>query len=223
MSAITKRIFLIGSLLVTITGAVMLAGVNFADDYEMMFITSGALVLFLGIILLISGFLSPVVAESSRGRMLGAFLIVGSLIGIVGVLTVYSTYGMVMIGGAILILIAFLAWPCVCIQGGRGARSQVVGVASAHDRISISEIAGITGLSEQTVRSTVYDAIGKKHLLGKMEGDTFVRSESAQPTYTAPGSTTREREVVKVLVICPFCGAKTEQGLSKCQNCGADL
>lgn len=28
---------------------------------------------------------------------------------------------------------------------------------------------------------------------------------------------------VKVLVICPYCGAKTEQGIMKCQNCGADL
>ena len=28
---------------------------------------------------------------------------------------------------------------------------------------------------------------------------------------------------VKVLIICPYCGAKTEQGLLKCQNCKADL
>ncbi len=27
----------------------------------------------------------------------------------------------------------------------------------------------------------------------------------------------------KVLVICPYCGAKTEQGILVCQNCGADL
>ncbi len=27
----------------------------------------------------------------------------------------------------------------------------------------------------------------------------------------------------KVLVICPYCGAKTEQGILACQNCGADL
>lgn len=36
----------------------------------------------------------------------------------------------------------------------------------------------------------------------------------------------RERERIvteRVLVICPFCGAKTEQGLTKCQNCQADL
>jgi len=27
----------------------------------------------------------------------------------------------------------------------------------------------------------------------------------------------------KVFVICPYCGAKTEQGIMKCRNCGADL
>jgi len=27
----------------------------------------------------------------------------------------------------------------------------------------------------------------------------------------------------RVLIVCPYCGAKTEQGLLKCQNCSADL
>ncbi len=27
----------------------------------------------------------------------------------------------------------------------------------------------------------------------------------------------------KVLIICPYCGSKTEQGITKCQKCGADL
>jgi hypothetical protein len=34
----------------------------------------------------------------------------------------------------------------------------------------------------------------------------------------------RERIITeRVLVVCPYCGAKTEQGLLKCQNCRADL
>ena len=67
-------------------------------------------------------------------------------------------------------------------------------------------------------------AIGKGRLKGHMEGDVFVRDSGVSAThYTTPSTTTREREVVKVLVICPYCGAKTEQGLSKCQNCQADL
>lgn len=29
--------------------------------------------------------------------------------------------------------------------------------------------------------------------------------------------------VAKVLIICPYCGAKNEQGILKCQKCKADL
>ncbi|MHA2042114.1 MAG: zinc ribbon domain-containing protein, partial [Candidatus Thorarchaeota archaeon] len=27
----------------------------------------------------------------------------------------------------------------------------------------------------------------------------------------------------RVLVVCPYCGHKNEQGMSKCGECGADL
>ena len=32
-----------------------------------------------------------------------------------------------------------------------------------------------------------------------------------------------EDEKGKVLIVCPFCGGKTEQGIAKCQKCGADI
>lgn len=32
-----------------------------------------------------------------------------------------------------------------------------------------------------------------------------------------------EDEKGKVLIICPFCGGKTQHGITKCQKCGADL
>ncbi|MHA1247636.1 MAG: Ig-like domain-containing protein [Candidatus Thorarchaeota archaeon] len=40
-----------------------------------------------------------------------------------------------------------------------------------------------------------------------------------------PARTVKEREIVteRVLVICPFCGTKNEQGTAKCTNCGAEL
>ncbi|MBE0526629.1 MAG: hypothetical protein IH631_06775 [Candidatus Thorarchaeota archaeon] len=45
--------------------------------------------------------------------------------------------------------------------------------------------------------------------------------------YVAPPSTTtiREREIVRdrVLVICPYCGSKNEQGITTCANCDAEL
>ena len=32
-----------------------------------------------------------------------------------------------------------------------------------------------------------------------------------------------EKPATRILVICPFCGAKTEQGIALCWNCGAKL
>jgi hypothetical protein len=37
------------------------------------------------------------------------------------------------------------------------------------------------------------------------------------------GTTGRSTGKAIVLVICPYCGAKTEQGREKCQKCGANL
>ena len=33
----------------------------------------------------------------------------------------------------------------------------------------------------------------------------------------------REKIVERVLVVCPYCGHKNQQGMSKCGECGADL
>ncbi len=48
----------------------------------------------------------------------------------------------------------------------------------------------------------------------------------SQPTYVTtktPAPFATNTQAMKVLVICPYCGAKTEQGIDKCQNCRADL
>ena len=39
----------------------------------------------------------------------------------------------------------------------------------------------------------------------------------------APRVIETQRVIEKVLVVCPFCGSKNEQGLTKCVKCGADL
>ncbi len=46
--------------------------------------------------------------------------------------------------------------------------------------------------------------------------------------YKIVGSSTLEEmlsdeKAARVFIICPFCGGKTEQGLTRCQKCGADL
>ncbi|TFG30699.1 hypothetical protein EU528_07865 [Candidatus Thorarchaeota archaeon] len=194
------------------------------SDGEAMFIIPGAIMVVLGFVLLISGYITPIVSQSKTGMAIGAFLLLGSIIGIAGIFTVnvLDAGFMMIIAGPVIIALGCLAWPCICCQGSKAIRSQVIGIASAHDQISMVELSNITGASVKLVSEIVYDAIGKRELSGRMEGGTFVRSAPSTTTYSA-ASTTREREIVKVLVICPYCGAKTEQGIGKCQNCQADL
>ena len=135
-----------------------------------------------------------------------------------------------MIGGIAIVLIGYL-WP------KRQTQTRVISIAKSHERITVDEISKKSDLPSQVVSKALYKAIGKGNLKGTMEEDTFVRAEA--PTQKAPSpvvtseskpptepvtQTIREKEILtKVLVVCPFCGAKTEQGLSKCQNCQADL
>ena len=195
-------------------------GSTINDEYEGMYFIMGPIVLVLGILFLLTALFSKNASESKQARYLGIIMIFGSLVGIVGVFS-GEIGGMVSLGGSIFVVLVFLLWPCFCLQGGKNIRSKIIGVASAHDSISLSEISKITEIEESIVRDTIYDAIGKHQLLGKMSGDIFTRSGPAVTTGST--GTTKEREVVKVLVICPYCGAKTEQGVGKCQNCQADL
>ena len=210
-----RKLFLIGTILMIIAGA--LVGVLGGGDESFMM---GGPVMIVGILLLISGFITPVVSESKNGLGIGVILTIGAIVMIIG--AIGWDFVMVISGLAISMLMA-IAWPCICCQGSKAIKSQVVGVASAHERISMTELSTKTGASVKLTSEIVYDAIGKGQLSGRMEGDTFVRSVPSGTTYSAPTSATREREIVKVLVICPYCGAKTEQGIGKCQNCQADL
>ena len=223
MSAvIMKKLFLIGSIVVIIAGALMtFLGVQLTD-LEGMYSIMGPIVMIVGILFLLTGIFAKGVAETSQSRIFGIIMILGGILGVGGVFG-SEIGGTVSLVGAIFILLVFFIWPCLCCQGQKNITSQVIGVASSHERISIGEMSNITGLDETTVKRTIYDTIGKGRLSGKMEGDTFVRSLPSTTAYSTPTTTTREREIVKVLVICPFCGAKTEQGIGKCQNCGADL
>ncbi len=218
---IMKSIFRTGSIVVIVAGALMTFLGEFSD-MEGMYMIMGPIVLILGIFFLITGIFLKGVADSNHGKTFGIIMILGSILGIAGIF-IPEMGGIVSIVGAVFILLIFLIWPCCCCQSQKDLSTQVIGVASSHDRISIGEISGITGLDEKTVRESIYEAIGTGRLRGKLEGDTFVRGAPSTTTYAAPATTTREREIVKVLVICPYCGAKTEQGIGKCQNCQADL
>ncbi len=217
---IMKSLFRTGSIFVIVAGALMTFLGEFSD-MEGMYMIMGPIVMIVGIIFLITGIFSKGVADSNHGKTFGIIMILGGILGIAGIF-IPEMGGIVSIVGAVFILLIFLIWPCCCCQSQKDLSIQVIGVASSHDTISIGEISGITGLDAKVVRDSLYEAIGTGRLRGKLEGDTFVRA--ATTTYAAPAtSTTREREIVKVLVICPYCGAKTEQGIGKCQNCQADL
>jgi len=98
--------------------------------------------------------------------------------------------------------------------------TRVVGIARGHTRITMEELSEMARLPVDKVKNALYSGIASGMIHGTIEGNTFVRSA---PEAAMSSISTREREVVKVLVVCPYCGAKTEQGLSKCQNCQADL
>ncbi len=223
LELLKTKFFLIAAVMVMVCGAIFIT----ISEGESMFVISGAVFLLVGFLLLISGYMTPVVSETMSGMAIGLFLILGAIMGIVGALSIFNAEDIaypLLIGSMVVTALSCLSWPCICCQRSSGVKSQIIGVASAHDRISITELSNISGAPIKLTSEIVYDAIGKGKLKGHMDGDVFVSSSGAASTsYTAPTTTTREREVVKVLVICPYCGAKTEQGLSKCQNCQADL
>ena len=176
-----------------------------------------------GGILLITGFASDSIQETREAKGLIILMIAGCSLAILG-LTSFDTFGGGPVAiGATLVIFGFIMWPCFCCQGLKDIRSQIVGVVSAHDSTSIDEISKITGYSKPTIRYNVFAAIGKRELHGRMEDDIFIRSAPSAPAYKVPSATTKEKEAAKFLVICPYCGAKTERGISKCQNCQADL
>ena len=222
LGLLKTKLFLIGTISMIIGGAVI--GIMGIDEISIG--AFGFVLIFSGVILFISGFITPVVSESKTGMALAVFMILGAILAVGGVFALFilDEIGVpLFFGGLALAFLACLAWPCVCCQGSRDVRAQIIGIASAHDKITIAELSSISGATEKLTSQILFDAIGKRQLSGQMEGDTFVRSAPTTTTYAAPTTTTREREIVKVLVICPYCGAKTEQGIGKCQNCKADL
>jgi len=56
---------------------------------------------------------------------------------------------------------------------------------------------------------------------------TYVANPQPQPSSVMTHGSTpiapRKEVETRYLVICPYCGAKNEQGIMKCQNCSAEL
>ena len=217
-----KKLFLIGSIAAIAAGAlaiIITPMVISFDDLYVIFMSIGGVVAFIGLLLLITGNTAPVVARSKNGFIVGILLIVGSALVIAGPFAGEDIGPPVAIGGVIVALISMFMWACFCSQGKGSVRTKILGIASGHESISVSEIGSEAEIEEEMVKEILYDALGKKEIYGRIEGETFIRTAPPTTTYTAPAAA----GTVKVLVICPYCGAKTEQGLTKCQKCSADL
>ncbi|MFW9920594.1 MAG: hypothetical protein ACFFED_13405 [Candidatus Thorarchaeota archaeon] len=215
------KLFLIGSILAILAGAVMmLFAINQPSDSPI-FVILGLFVIFLGFIVLVTGYTTPSVSRGKEGVSLSYIMIIASILIMIGTLDFNALWILMLLGGGLLALTFLILWPCFCCTGKSKNRDKVIGVANAHDSITMYDLSQRTGISIDVVRDIVYDAIGKNQLVGKMEGEFFVRGRPVTTTYTPP--TTTEREIVKVLVVCPFCGAKNEQGTPKCHNCQASL
>lgn len=81
------------------------------------------------------------------------------------------------------------------------------------DRDEIYSVIELDKAHASRVYGFLHKLISRGALSGTIEDDEFVRAHPAIRAI-APAA---------VLVICPYCGAKTEQGLQNCQKCGADL
>ena len=135
----------------------------------------------------------------------GGFLVAAGLMGGWGPITAGIGAVVLFIG----LLLIFLQFKIA------GRWNKVVGVIKSHEKISIQDASGMSGVAPDKVRNIIYEAIASGDLSGTLDGGTFSRVKGTVSTTTT--------ETPRVLVVCPFCGAKTEQGLAKCQKCGADL
>ena len=110
-----------------------------------------------------------------------------------------------------------------------GVNARIVGIAQGHAKVTMDEIAKLSGASPEKVRDVLYAAIASGKLRGTIEQSTFFRSEGA-----TGGTKTVEREVMvarKVPERCFKCGAdispKDAEWVGpdsvRCPHCGAVL
>ena len=93
-------------------------------------------------------------------------------------------------------------------------RMAVLRIAQRHDRIRISEVAEQTGLTDDEVIECIKWG-SKRGIHFEIEGDEIVNLRGRHDLHRETG--------VVYMVVCPNCGTKNVQGISKCENCGAPL
>ncbi len=212
-----------------VLGAVGITVYN-PEVVEAIGIVAGVLGIIIGGLMLLSAAIAPLGTQSRLGRAYALFAVVGLITLFLAILVGNGVFGvrwanfpgvyrldesgMVVANASTeLLLLTLILWPYLCVRATNQTEKKIIGLALSRYEISMKEIAEETGIPPQAAKDVVIDAIGAGRLSGNIRGDTFVR---------ATGTATAGRDAV-VLVVCPYCGAKNEQGLTHCQNCGAEL
>ncbi len=190
----------------------------------------GGLGLIIGGLMLLSLAIAPLATQSRLARAYALFAVIGLVVLFLVILVVNGVFGIywdeywgayypdatgILVANAAITLLplTLILWPCICLTARSQTKKKIIGLAMSRHEISMKEIAEETGIPSQAAKDVVIDAIAAGRLSGNIRGDKFVRATGAA---AAAGSAV-------VLVVCPYCGAKTEQGLTHCQNCGAKL
>lgn len=132
-------------------------------------------------------------------------------------------------------ILAILVGAIALAVGSRavGRVNRVIRVAKNHERITVDEIAKVSGAKSDKVRQILNESIVKETLHGVVEGDTFIRGEEPEPSGMGVERII-EREVIltrRIPPICHKCGADVNPeevdwvgpDTVRCPHCGASL
>lgn len=132
-------------------------------------------------------------------------------------------------------ILAILVGAIALAIGSRAIRrmNRVIRVAKNHEKITVDEIAKVSGVQSDKVRQILNDSIAQETLYGAVEEDTFIRGE--EPELSGIGvERIIEREVIltrRVPTTCHKCGADVNPeevdwvgpDTVRCPHCGASL
>ena len=113
-------------------------------------------------------------------------------------------------------VIAIIGAAIMSFQFSRARKwNKLVRFAKTKGEITIQEAAEEVGVSPEKARAIIIEAAGEGELSGTIRGDVFTRGQ--------PAVITRTEESTIVLVVCPYCGAKNQQGMPRCHNCDSAI
>lgn len=114
------------------------------------------------------------------------------------------------------ILTSFILMVCFSNRRTRGMGRYIrcLNIAGQYERKSISELAVLCNMTEEEVIAAIQLGMRRGAPI-MIEGDDFVRLADV----TQQGRYSR----TIVLVVCPNCGHKNQQGMTECSNCGAPV